>query len=586
MTSMLTWVPSVKVSGGLVSGADLDRLREVRVETGYRSVGSAVLRWQDDGFAMAAAGRFALGKEVVVGGPNRSGKDTTLFEGVVTGFSVEADARGVPELVVHAHDRAVLLTRSTQSRTFLQMTPSDVVQKIAQEHGLQAHVDVTQEKADWRGQLDTPFGVLEHLCDLLGWVWWVQGRTLHVHSRSRVHGTTAKVELGHQLVSFAVQASALVPDEFVVRGWDRRRKAEVVGTASGRGRLVPDAKAFGPLASGPVLGSTSTRHAASDTAVSAASATTMAEAMRDRAAASGVVATGEVLPDSAYLHPGDTLELTGLGPVSASYVVTRVEHVWREVLRTRFTCGERAAVGAPARPTPTTHHGPVVGIVTNNNDPEKAGRVKVSFPTAGEQVESDWARVLSPGGGSSRGLVAVPEVQDEVLVAFEGSDLRQPVVLGGLHSEKAVVPAHEIDGSGKVLGRALTSRLGHVLAVQDGADAATQGFGMTVAGGQHLFRLTKKEAVLQVPEGVPLSIKVGASSSLTFDGKGNVELKGLDITLKATKGLVLDAAVDLKASGLNATVEGKAAVAVKGKATAELSASGITTVRGGLVKVN
>ncbi len=66
-------------------------------------------------------------------------------------------------------------------------------------------------------------------------------------------------------------------------------------------------------------------------------------------------------------------------------------------------------------------------IVTDNNDPDNIGRVKVKFPWLGDDVESWWARIAAPGAGPDYGIVWVPQVNDEVLVGFLHGDVRMPV---------------------------------------------------------------------------------------------------------------------------------------------------------------
>ncbi|MBI3722431.1 hypothetical protein HY251_00520 [bacterium] len=79
-------------------------------------------------------------------------------------------------------------------------------------------------------------------------------------------------------------------------------------------------------------------------------------------------------------------------------------------------------------------YGLVVGIVTNNKDPDKLGRVKVKFPWLDDTVESWWARICYPMGGKERGYWWIPELEDEVLVGFEHGDVRFPYIVGSLYN--------------------------------------------------------------------------------------------------------------------------------------------------------
>ena len=76
--------------------------------------------------------------------------------------------------------------------------------------------------------------------------------------------------------------------------------------------------------------------------------------------------------------------------------------------------------------------GVVTGVVTDNKHPDGAYRVKVKFPSLPQDASSTWARVSAPNGPQSTGLYTLPEVGDEVLVAFVHGDIRHPIVLGTL----------------------------------------------------------------------------------------------------------------------------------------------------------
>jgi uncharacterized protein involved in type VI secretion and phage assembly len=76
----------------------------------------------------------------------------------------------------------------------------------------------------------------------------------------------------------------------------------------------------------------------------------------------------------------------------------------------------------------------VVGVVTNNRDPDDMGRVRVQYPALGPDAESAWARVLTPSAGNARGILMLPVVGEEVLIGFEHEDTTRPYVLGSLYN--------------------------------------------------------------------------------------------------------------------------------------------------------
>ena len=90
--------------------------------------------------------------------------------------------------------------------------------------------------------------------------------------------------------------------------------------------------------------------------------------------------------------------------------------------------------------------GVAVALVTQNKDDEGLCRVKVRYPWHDKPRESYWARLAVPMAGNGRGTVFIPEVGDEVLVAFEREDLRFPYVLGALWNGKDKPPLANDDG--------------------------------------------------------------------------------------------------------------------------------------------
>lgn len=76
-----------------------------------------------------------------------------------------------------------------------------------------------------------------------------------------------------------------------------------------------------------------------------------------------------------------------------------------------------------------------IGIVSNLDDPEELGRLRAVLPSLGG-IETGWLGVVTTGAGNGKGFVALPDVEDQVLVLFAREDLTQGVVLGSLFGAK------------------------------------------------------------------------------------------------------------------------------------------------------
>jgi uncharacterized protein involved in type VI secretion and phage assembly len=159
-----------------------------------------------------------------------------------------------------------------------------------------------------------------------------------------------------------------------------------------------------------------------------------------------------------------------------------------------------------APPAANRFYGLSIGLVTNNQDPENLGRVKVRFPWLSDQNESYWARVVTPMAGNDRGLYCLPEVNDEVLVAFEHGVVEFPYVLGALWNGKDRPPETNADGQNN--RRVLKSRSGHIIRLDD-------------TEGEEKIEIIDKTAqnrfVINVQEN---SITIAAQSNITIQAEG------------------------------------------------------------------
>jgi phage protein D len=564
--------PVVSLNGSNLGATWLDGLLEVRVEREFQVPSRATLRFVDPGYALLQANLLALGTTLEITDPSGS---PVLITAEVTSVAVDQRLGEQPELVVVAHDKSHRLGRATTLKSYLAMAYSDVVSSLASGAGLTAKVTSTNVTLDYLMQVDSDLGLITELARRVGFDWWVEGTTLNFSPPAA--GTQVALALGATLRSFSVRASGHHPDSVTVDGWDRDQQQMVTATVSSPTAGVVASSDLANVVSAPssAFGS-ATLLTVGLSAQSQVEAQQLGQAIYDRGRAGSVTARG-VADGNGAIVPGCTVAVTDAGPLSGSYPVTRVEHVHRPSSGyvTRFVAGDRrpatlvdTLAGAGGGVTPAHRHaGVTVGQVTNINDPNSTGRVKVRYPGASTEDETGWARVVSVGGGVNRGTVFIPEVNDEVLVAFEGGDPRQPVVIGGLYGARATIPTPQIV-DGQVQARAMTSRLGHVVNLYDGTSPAEQAIELQLAGKEHTLHLGKDQLNIAVPSGLPVNIVAG-DTSIKFGQDGSITIAGPTISIQATN--------QLKLSGASVSVTAQTELSLQGQVSAAL--------KGGMVQV-
>lgn len=171
-------------------------------------------------------------------------------------------------------------------------------------------------------------------------------------------------------------------------------------------------------------------------------------------------------------------------------------------------------------------HGVVIGIVTNNEDKDGLGRVKVTFPWLPGSHESAWARVGTPMAGNKMGMFFLPEVDSEVLVVFEHGRVDRPIVIGALWNGKDAPPTDNSNGENNL--RIIKSRSGHTITLDD-TDGAEK---ITIEDGKQ-----KNTIVLDAANN---TLEIKSEGDLTIDVKGKLTLKsGDDLEIQAGGKLAL-----------------------------------------------
>jgi phage protein D/phage baseplate assembly protein gpV len=521
----------LRVDGRDVETSVMDVLLDVLVEDDLRQPAMFVLRFQDQRFELIDGALFKLGAQVVIRAADAQGRPKKLLAGEVVSLETELEQQRTL-FVVRGYDQSHRLHRGRKTRTFLKQTDADIVSRIAREAGLRAECDATPLQLEYviqDNQTDMEF--LRERAARLGFVVTVDERTLRFRRAEQSPPRAPAQEWAVTLQSLRTrQSAAAQAGKVEVRGWDPSAKRAVVGSAGSAtqaGQLGRDA--VGADAARAAFGGDATLVVTDRPVRSKDEADRLAQAVLDDLAGEYLYAEG-VCVGEPDIRAGALLELKNVGArFSGTYFVSASRHEYTTgagYLTTFFVNGRQPASLLAAAERGDRQHridGVVVGIVTNNNDPQKLGRVKVKFPWLDEGHESDWARLATPGAGKERGFFTLPEVDDEVLVAFEHGNISHPYVVGGLWNGKDAPPAEVVKG-GQVQTRVLRTRVGHVIELQDDSSG---GFIQLKTKGGNLLKISESDRSVTIESQGTVAIK-------GMGGELNISQSGVELTAKGT----------------------------------------------------
>jgi uncharacterized protein involved in type VI secretion and phage assembly len=579
----------VEVDGRLLPPDVAARLVASYVDDSSNVPDLFLLRFSDEYSTVLEKGGFSIGVPIKLSvqqsGP---GGPVPLISGEVTALETEMDQQGL-HTIVRGLDHSHRLFRGRRVEAYLQSTAADIVRKVAQRAGIKA------------GTVDAKGPVLQHVAQdgISDWEFLHRlaveaGVVLSVsdgvlHFTASTDSATAPagaggakedplvLERGVNLVALngTVTSADQVPD-VEVRGWDVAAKRAIVAVAAAKTRSakLPDANPAD-------LAKTfqSPRYIAPATAYDqAAQCDAAAAAIASRLGGAFAELQG-LARGNPKLRAGTAVVLKGAGkPFDGQYTLSSSRHefspdtgyltsfaVSHESERSLYgvAAGANSRAGVPAV---------VNAVVTAAKDPENQGRVKVKFPVLSDNYESWWARTVQAGAGASRGAVVLPEVGDEVLVAFGHGSFQQPFVLGGLYNGKDQPDKpwadHVGSTDGAVQRRAFVSRSGMLVEFLESPD----GEQLTVStnGGRQTISLVQKpDAAIEILSEGPVNVTAKKDVSVTTS-TGDVVIKGKKVTVEASTGLELKGAT----------------VKITGSASAELTGGATTTIKGGLVRIN
>jgi phage protein D len=531
---------------------------EIRVEQHLRLPDRASVRLADPRLELVDSATFALGAafEVQLAAPD-SDTLVSLFDGQIGALEPEfAETEAI--LAVRAYDRSQTLHRTKRTDTYQEMSYGDIATTVAQRNGLTAGTIESGDTVPFVQQSnETDWELLWRLADETGFEVSVSARELHFRPASGSTTADSPIALvwGESLLDFRPRVTGMRQVESVsVRCWDPLQNQEVVATATPESGGTTIGIALGDAA--PALGG-GEFVIADQPVASQAQADALAKGIAARIADGFVEAEGTTLGDPR-LRAGGGIGVSGVGTrFGGTYVLSSATHIVRSSrgYETRFTVSP-----GPARPLGHTtqhrrewRHTIVVGQVTNNQDPDELGRVRVSYPALGSDHEGWWARVTGPAAGSRRGVLMMPQPGDEVLLGFEHDDEERPVVIGSVWNGNGT-PQELVHQDGSFALR--SDKQVVVDAAEDISITSDQKLTLTAAG----------DATLTTEPGGD-----GAPGNVSVTAKGKAAMKG-------ATGLTVDSDADI-------AIEAKASLILKSNASLTIESSGQVEIKAGMLSL-
>lgn len=514
------------------------------------------------------------------GGTNQQ---ETLFEGSIIGLRIFTGKDFRPYMVVECRDCAYPATQGRKNRIFEKKKDSDIIREVLKDYG-SVDVDATQYQHPTLVQYyctDWDFALSR--ADACGLFVFADGSKIKVKKPEVGGSPVLTVTYGEDITAFDLELTA--NDQFTqyeAVSWSpKEQKAVKVSAATPslnkQGDLQPKS-----LASG-------------DSMLLQTDAPTEEKALKQWADGIALKAglaryQGSVsFYGSAKVKPGTLIELKGLGKrFNGNLFVGSVTHTIED---NEWTT--EAGAGVPAMnitDEPDVVSPPAAGFLPGlqglhaavvkklDGDPQKAQRIQIELPWLDGKSKLLWARLATMYATNGMGTYFLPEVNDEVLVGFMNADPTHPVILGSLYGEKHKPP---FEYEAKNNTKAIVTR--EKLRIEFDEEKKV----ITVATpGKNTLEISDDGKSITLTDQHKNEIKMD-SGGITLSSSKDIKLtaKG-GITMDATSKISGTAKSDISLDGMNVKVQAKVGATVKGNATAELSATGQTTVKGAMVMIN
>jgi phage protein D/phage baseplate assembly protein gpV len=568
-TSNLT----VKMNGTPLDSTEMEQLVSASVETNLNLPGRFSITFRDEEGTLVDSIRVEVGSVVDLAVQTNEATAKAFFHGEVTAIEAEFSYGGTTT-TLRGYEKTHRLQAGRTSKVWVNAKYSDVVSSIIAAAGLdRGSITGSGPVLDWIGQASvSDWDLIQAMAAELGVV--VTSTETGEVSFDRIEPDRGvPLAKGKEIIRARIGLSAAQQVTSIKVGtWDETAKEAVIGlheaSSGGPNRSwSPEAGAGrlgGRTLAGPAL-------AQEDQTA----AQTMADSIGALVESTAAELEATVFGDPS-LQAGMSISISGFGAsFDGTYVLSGARHDFeRDGYRTYiWSTGrqDRSLLGLTRGGEPESGFrafGVMSGVVSDNNDGEGLNRVKVQIPALDSAFVTDWSPVLQAGAGSGRGSVFVPEVGDQVLVAFQQNDIRRPVVIAGMHNghDKPKISGEALVKDGQVLQRAVVSKSGQTLALID--ESGKEALTLTTGDGNHKVQLNQGD------------------QEIVVDGSGKVTIKGAqDVSVSSSTNVSVKADQQVSVQGTNVQIKADGQLQLQG-ATVKIASDGPLQATGNPIQLN
>lgn len=535
-------------------------------------------------FPISNEAYFVPGKEIEIKFGYRS-DNVTVFKGLITNHSNKVSSKN-SELNIDCKDKAVKLTIGRHSKHFEEVTDGDIAEEIIDKYGLEkdiepttiTHKEVVQfNTSDWDFMLSR--------MDIIGRICLVEDGKITIKKPDLTQSSILDVMFGTTILEYQAEIDTRIQyNEVKAKTWDYSGQEILEETAD-----APQMNEAGNISSSELaevigLESYLLPHAGK---LNGEEAKAWADAKLLRSRLSKVRGSVKFkgFPD---VKPGLIISLNGVGErFNGPVFVSCVKHEfasgnWTTEVKfglseTWFTESINPYHLSAQQGFIPSVQGLQIGVVTDIEDPDGENRVKVKLPIINTDQEGIWMRIATLDAGKNRGTFFRPEYGDEVIVGFIFNDPNNAVILGMLNS--SALPAG-LEASNDNHEKGYISREGIKMIFNDDKKSYT----LETPGGKKIL-LDDDAGIIKVEDenGNKITmessgVKVESASELKLKAATNITIEAVNITLSPSSQFSVSAGgSEIKAGNGSAELK---------SATVKIDGSGMTEIKGGLVKIN